>query len=194
MTSQGLVAPPTITLLVRDKQHAVEMVQSIIKDKDLDKCSEYEIEFLGESGLFDLMRALVRMRALQIRRFAQEAMVKCLKTHLANKGDQIKECKEAIHLLNREVNTYKAKVTQLEGIARWVEELTKANTNLTTELTAFHEQVDKVKADTIEEFPNPILTSWLANTVKASRTFASRPSSFSLVWTSLKSISILQSQ
>ena len=56
MTSQGPVAPSTITLLVRNKQHTVEMIQSIIKDEDLDECSKHEIEFLGESGLFNLMR------------------------------------------------------------------------------------------------------------------------------------------
>ena len=32
------------------------MIQSIIKDEDLDECSKHEIEFLGESGLFNLMR------------------------------------------------------------------------------------------------------------------------------------------
>lgn len=79
-------------------------------------------------------------------------MVKRLKTHLETEGDQIKEYKEPIYLLNGEVNTQKAKVTQLEGITRRVEELTKANTNLTTELTVFREEIDKVKADTIEDF------------------------------------------
>lgn len=92
------------------------------------------------------------MRAFQISHFAQEAVVKHLRTHLAIEGDQIKEYKEAIYLLNGEVITQKAKVTQLEGIAYLVEELTKANTNLTIELTAFHEQVDKVKVDAIQEF------------------------------------------
>nr|POE54674.1 hypothetical protein CFP56_25034 [Quercus suber] len=136
VTSQGPVTLPTITLLVRNKQHAVETIQSIIKDEDLDECSKHETEFLGEYGLFVLMRAVVKR----------------LKTHLETEGDQIKEYKEPIYLLNGEVNTQKAKVTQLEGIARRVEELTKANTNLTTELTIFHEEIDKVKANTIEEF------------------------------------------
>lgn len=48
-------------------------------------------------------------------------MVKRLKTHLATEGDRIKEYKEPFYLLNGEVNTQKAKVTQLEGIARQVE-------------------------------------------------------------------------
>ena len=42
MTSQGPVAPSTITLLVRNKQHTVETIQSIIKDEDLDECSKHE--------------------------------------------------------------------------------------------------------------------------------------------------------
>ena len=43
---------------------------------------------------------------------------------------------------------------QLTGTIRQVEELTKANFNLTTELTALHERVDKAKADAMEEFKN----------------------------------------
>ena len=43
---------------------------------------------------------------------------------------------------------------QLTGTIRQVEELTKANFNLTTELTALRERVDKAKADAMEEFKN----------------------------------------
>ncbi|KAL0010241.1 hypothetical protein SO802_005349 [Lithocarpus litseifolius] len=59
MTSQGPVAPSTIPLLLRHKQHAIEMVQSIIKDADLDKCSEHETKSLGEVGLFNLRKFYV---------------------------------------------------------------------------------------------------------------------------------------
>ena len=51
-----------------------------------------------------------------------------------------------------EVNAQKAKVSQLEGATRQVEELTKSNTNLTTEVAALHEEVNKVGADAVEEF------------------------------------------
>nr|POE97876.1 hypothetical protein CFP56_33816 [Quercus suber] len=49
-------------------------------------------------------------------------------------------------------SSQKTKVSQLEGTAYQFEELTKANSNLTTELTALHEHVDKAKVDTMEEF------------------------------------------
>ena len=43
-------------------------------------------------------------------------------------------------------------MSQLVGTVRQVEELTKANFNLTTELTALREHIDKAKADAMEEF------------------------------------------
>ena len=38
------------------KGYAVEMVESIIEEMDLDPCAEQETEDLGASGLFDLSR------------------------------------------------------------------------------------------------------------------------------------------
>ena len=38
------------------KEHAIEMIESIIKEMDLDPCAEQLIENLGASGLFDLAR------------------------------------------------------------------------------------------------------------------------------------------
>ena len=43
MTSQGPVAPPPLPLLVKDKEYVVDIAHSIIRDADLDKCSEHEI-------------------------------------------------------------------------------------------------------------------------------------------------------
>ena len=48
------VASPT--LLVKDKQNAIQMAYSIVKDPDLDECLEHETNVLGDFGLFDLMR------------------------------------------------------------------------------------------------------------------------------------------
>ena len=39
------------------KEHAVEMVQSIIKETDLDPCADKMTKDLGAPGLFDLSRA-----------------------------------------------------------------------------------------------------------------------------------------
>ena len=38
------------------KEHAIEMVELIIKDTDLDPCVEQTTEELGALGLFDLSR------------------------------------------------------------------------------------------------------------------------------------------
>ena len=92
------------------------------------------------------------MRAFQIRCATQEALVKRLKTCLETNGDKIKGYKEAIRLLNAEVNTLKAKVSQLEERARWVKELTKENSNLMTELATLCEHVAKAKTKVLAEF------------------------------------------
>lgn len=46
----------------------------------------------------------------------------------------------------------KARITELEKNARQVEELTKENSNLMTELAALCEHVERIKADAIVEF------------------------------------------
>ena len=60
MTSQGPIASSTtnakatallpVNLLMWNKQYAVTIAQSIIKDVDLDECSEHETESLGDIG------------------------------------------------------------------------------------------------------------------------------------------------
>nr|POF00815.1 hypothetical protein CFP56_62363 [Quercus suber] len=56
MTSQGPVTPLPLPLLVKDKEYAVVTTRSIIQDVNLDECSKHEIDPLGDSGLFDIMR------------------------------------------------------------------------------------------------------------------------------------------
>ena len=53
--STGLVTYRTHCLLTH-KGCAVKMVESIIKEMDVDPCAEQETEDLGASGLFDLSR------------------------------------------------------------------------------------------------------------------------------------------
>lgn len=91
----------------------------------------------------------MKMRALQVRCDAQEVVVKRLQSSMASNSEKTKKFKEALHLLNGEVKDHKA---QLQGRARWVEKLTKTNTNLTTELAALYEQVGKAKVDAVEEY------------------------------------------
>ena len=56
MTLAGSVMQGTICRLLTHKEHAVEMVESIIKETDFDLCVEQLTEDLGASGLFDLAR------------------------------------------------------------------------------------------------------------------------------------------
>ncbi|KAK9998176.1 hypothetical protein SO802_017779 [Lithocarpus litseifolius] len=91
---------PPIPLLVRSTEFVVDTTHSLVRDANLDECSEHEIEALGDSGLFDMIRALVRMSSFQIRFPGREASVKCLKTHLGAKEDKVQGYKEAVCLLN----------------------------------------------------------------------------------------------
>ncbi|XP_050257043.1 uncharacterized protein LOC126702398 [Quercus robur] len=78
MTMTSPVTQGTIRRLLTHKEHAVEMVKSIIKDTNLDPCAEQTTEELGASDLFDLSRALVRVKALQDRSVAQERVISLL--------------------------------------------------------------------------------------------------------------------
>ena len=94
----------------------------------------------------------MRMRAFQIRCTLQEASVGCLKAHQASDREKITQYIEAMWTLNAEIKAQKARITELEKNARRVEELTKENSNLTTELVALYEHVERIKADAIAEF------------------------------------------
>ena len=88
------------------------------------------------------------MRTLQIRCAAYVALVTCLKQCLETNG----EYKEFLRTLNAEVNTQKDRISELEKNVYWVDELTKENTNLMTKLTNLRKQMDKAKADAVDEF------------------------------------------
>jgi len=56
MTATSLITQETVHRLLTHKEHAVEMVESIIIDTDLDPYAEQTIKELGALGLFDLSR------------------------------------------------------------------------------------------------------------------------------------------
>lgn len=56
MTTSGPVAQGPDYRLLTHKDYAVEVMESIIKDKDVDPCAEQATEELGALGLFDLAR------------------------------------------------------------------------------------------------------------------------------------------
>ena len=75
-----------------------------------------------------------------------------MKAHQASDKEKITQYIEAMRTLNAEIKAQKARITELEKNARRVEELTKENSNLTTELVALYEHVERIKADAIAEF------------------------------------------
>ena len=56
MTTPGPVTQDSEHRLLIHKDYAVEMLESIIKEKDADPCASQAIGELGDSGLFDLAR------------------------------------------------------------------------------------------------------------------------------------------
>ena len=56
MMATSPVTQGTVRRLLTYKEHAVEMVESIIKETDLDPCVEQLTEDLGALGLFDLAK------------------------------------------------------------------------------------------------------------------------------------------
>ena len=53
---KGPVAQGAVCRLLTHKDHAIEMVDSVIKKTDLDPCANQTTEDLMASGLFDLFR------------------------------------------------------------------------------------------------------------------------------------------
>ena len=56
MMATGPVTQGTVHRLLTHKDHAIEMIESIIKDTNLDPCAEQMTKELGALGLFDLSR------------------------------------------------------------------------------------------------------------------------------------------
>lgn len=54
MTGKGPIVQGAVCRLLTHKDHAVKMVYSIIKETDLDPCTDQTMEDLGVLSLFDL--------------------------------------------------------------------------------------------------------------------------------------------
>ena len=54
MMTSGPITQGSVHRFRAHKEHAVEVIKSIIKDTDVDPCVEHITEELGASGLFDL--------------------------------------------------------------------------------------------------------------------------------------------
>ena len=103
MTAKGPITQGAVHCLLTHQDHAVEVVESIIKEMNMDFYAEQLMEELGASSLFDLARvcsfpqtsshffsfadglfchqALVRMKVLQDRCIASERVIRRLHKH-----------------------------------------------------------------------------------------------------------------
>uniref|UniRef100_A0A7N2LUF8 Uncharacterized protein n=1 Tax=Quercus lobata TaxID=97700 RepID=A0A7N2LUF8_QUELO len=148
MTATSPVTQGTRCLFTH-KGYAIKLVESIIKEMNLDPCTEQETVDLGVSSLFDLSRALVHMKALQDRCIIEEGVIsrlrKCNET-LTNEQDQYKE---ALRTLNKEVMALNEKLK--EETSQW-EKVQEATASLEKELTALCGQVETTRANVVTEF------------------------------------------
>ena len=56
MTGKGPAVHGPVQRLVTHNDYAIEMVNSIIKEMDMDVCGEHTLEDLGVSSLYHLLR------------------------------------------------------------------------------------------------------------------------------------------
>ena len=59
MTGKGPVVFDPVQRLVTHKDYVVEMVNSIIKEMDLDTYGEHTLEDLGSFGLYDMSKVCI---------------------------------------------------------------------------------------------------------------------------------------
>nr|POE91132.1 hypothetical protein CFP56_14581 [Quercus suber] len=74
---KGPFTPPKPPLLMNDATYVVEQVMSIIKEEDIDDCDEYATVAIGEFGLHDLAKSMVRMKTLELRCKVKELDRRC---------------------------------------------------------------------------------------------------------------------
>lgn len=60
ITRKGPITPGPVYRLVTHKDYAIEIVNLIIKEIDLDACGELTLEDLGASDLYDRLRICLR--------------------------------------------------------------------------------------------------------------------------------------
>ena len=161
ITTSGPVAQDPDRRFFTHKDYALEMVGSIIRDKDVDRCAEQGMEELGVSGLFDLawicliadgypvLQALVPMKALQDRGVAKEGVITYLHKCIKNLTDGQEQYKSALRTLNQEVKELKEKLEE-EGRQKKKEQ--EAKEMVEKQLAALLGQVEIAKADTVKKF------------------------------------------
>ena len=86
MTTTSPITQGTIHRLFTHKEHIVEMVESIIKETNLDPCAEQMTQDLGASGLFDLSRVRFFLRFFSILLFIHLLTVVLISSIGAHEG------------------------------------------------------------------------------------------------------------
>nr|POE54867.1 hypothetical protein CFP56_42037 [Quercus suber] len=112
-------------------------------------CGEHFLEELGASGLYDLSRALVRMKALQDRYVANEGVIRWFRKSQEIENKERAQYLEAVRTLNQELTT---KTKALAEETSWLKEAEKVKTNLAMKLAALREQMEKARAHAVMEF------------------------------------------
>ncbi|KAL0015465.1 hypothetical protein SO802_002534 [Lithocarpus litseifolius] len=106
------------------------------RGKDTDPCVNQSMGELGDSGIFDLARAMVHMKAMQVKGVKSEELLACQQKHIKNMTDRMDQYKDACRTLNGEVNELERK---LEEGSRQLEKEWEA-------------KVETAKADAVTEF------------------------------------------
>ncbi|KAK9984165.1 hypothetical protein SO802_033690 [Lithocarpus litseifolius] len=105
MSLLGPITQDSERRLLTHKEYAVEMLDSIIKDKNADPCVGQALGDLGDSSLFDLariiddcsiMQAMVRMKALQVKGVANEGVIARQQKHIKKVTDEQDRYKETL--------------------------------------------------------------------------------------------------
>nr|POE61329.1 hypothetical protein CFP56_48901 [Quercus suber] len=77
-----------------DKEYVMDIARSIVRDANLDGCSEHEIDPLGDFGLHDMM---------SVRCASKEASIKRLKERIGSEADALKKFKESSWTFGQEI-------------------------------------------------------------------------------------------
>ncbi|KAK9990057.1 hypothetical protein SO802_025042 [Lithocarpus litseifolius] len=149
MSAHGLVSQEVERRLLTHKGYSLEMLESIFREKDADPCVNQSVGELGDSGLFDLARAMVHMKAMQVKGAKSEVLLARQQKRIKNLTDGLEQYKDACRTLNGEVKELKGK---LEEEGRQVEKEREARVTAEKELTALLSQVETAKADAVTEF------------------------------------------
>ncbi|KAK9996908.1 hypothetical protein SO802_021594 [Lithocarpus litseifolius] len=149
MTAQGPVAQVDGRCMLTHMGFALERLDSILGTEEADICAGQSVQELGDSGLFDLARAMVRMRAVQVKGAKSEELLARQDKRIANLSDGLEQYKDACRTLNGELKELRE---ELGEATHQLEKETAAKVTAEKELVSLLGQVETAKADAVAEF------------------------------------------